>query len=196
MNLNETHLKKSNATKQSIRCSNESSPTGNELIKKRKRKKEQNNKRKEKKGNSVKRATGNRKKKEEATAKKRPSPGCRGTWETEQLIDDVDTDDVDDDDVDVDDVGRRANPEQANSLARTKEKRRPCVARLLLRFAFVFFNYCIAVYFVNVDINISLALFLLGFTGFYWVLLDFTGFYWVLLGFTGFYWVLLGCFTC
>ena len=49
MNLNETHLKKSNATKQSIRCSNESSPTGNELIKKRKRKKEQNNKRKEKK---------------------------------------------------------------------------------------------------------------------------------------------------
>ena len=41
--------------------------------------------------------------------------------------------------------------------------------------------------------------FLLGFTGFYWVLLGFTEFYWVLLGFTGFYrvfsrfyWVLLG----
>ena len=39
--------------------------------------------------------------------------------------------------------------------------------------------------------------FLLGFTGFYWVLSDFTrinwvlmGLFWVLLGFTGFYWVL------
>ena len=38
----------------------------------------------------------------------------------------------------------------------------------------------------------SADLFLLGFTGFYWVLLGFTGFYLVLLGFTGFYWVLLG----
>ena len=35
-------------------------------------------------------------------------------------------------------------------------------------------------------------LFLLSFTGFYWVLVGFTGFYWVLVGFTGFYWVLLG----
>ena len=29
--------------------------------------------------------------------------------------------------------------------------------------------------------------FLLGFTGFYWVVLGCTGFYWVLLGFTGLY---------
>ena len=29
--------------------------------------------------------------------------------------------------------------------------------------------------------------FLLGFTGFYWVLVGFSRFYWVLLGFTGFY---------
>ena len=34
--------------------------------------------------------------------------------------------------------------------------------------------------------------FLLGFTGFYWILPGFTGFYSVLPGFTGFYWVLLG----
>ena len=148
----------------------------------------------------MKRATGNRKKKEEATAKKRPSPGCRGTWETEQLIDDVDTDDVDDDDVDVDDVGRRANPEQANSLARTKEKRRPCVARLLLRFAFFFIIVSPFILLTSTSIFHWPYFYwvLLGFTGFYWVLLGFTGFYWVLwvfLGFTGFYgfsWVLLG----
>ena len=34
--------------------------------------------------------------------------------------------------------------------------------------------------------------FLLGFTGFYWVLKGFIGFYWVPMGFTGYYWVLLG----